>query len=261
MADSEDQLATLAKIVSFNMRTRWGDDGEHHWSKRIPLVTSFLDSEDPDVVATQELDAEMLADLAASAPRLRMTGRPRDGARGEGAFLLYDPARVRLVSSRTFWLTESPDEVSSLPGSVFPRVATAALFVKDESRFRIVSVHLDYAEASVRLKQTEILLSVLAEEERKDPLPTVVLGDFNAPPGEPLHALFRKAKPPFLSVYGDGEPPATFHAFGKAAETIDYLYLRGCTAASWRVASCPVPGKYYSDHDPVVAFVRFRKHA
>ena len=201
----------------------------------------------------------MLRDLLRSLPRYRSVGLPRDDGRGEGTPILYDPAVLRLEHAETRWLTETPDVPSALAGSRFTRIAVIAVFqTRRGRRFRVVSTHLDYGEASVRFRQTELLLGLIAKDHAADPLPCLVAGDLNALPDEPLHAAFRRAR--FRSAYLANIPALTFHAFGNpdVQATIDYVYLRGVRLTGAVVLPSAPYGQFLSDHDPVRVGFTFR---
>ncbi len=247
------------EFLSFNLRIDLESDGINRFDLRLPHIARFLDEGAYPLVCTQEVDPAMLRRLLQAMPRYRSVGLPRDDGRGEGTPILYDPEKLTLERAETRWLTETPAVPSTLPGSRFPRIAVIAVFRTPRGRrFRVVNTHFDYGEAAVRLRQTDILLGLVAKEQSADPLPCLVLGDFNAEPDEPLHQAFRRAR--FRSAYGAMIPAHTFHAFGNAAaaSTIDYVYGRGVRFKDARVLPSAPYGRFLSDHDPVWVECNFR---
>jgi len=246
-------------LLTFNLRIDLASDGIHRWDNRLPAIATFLNGGDHPLVCAQEPNSRMIADLLSACPKYRTVGKPRD-ARGEATPIFYDPSRCRLVSDETIWLSATPFAESSFPDSCFPRIATIAVFdAGSDGTFRVANTHLDYAGEAVRLRQAAVLLSRLGELHDERPLPLFVVGDFNALPGEPVHALLAAERVLGLkSVYGDAPPTSTFHAFGRqeAASVIDFIYYRGAEPVSWRVVSTRPGDVMLSDHDPVEAVFR-----
>jgi endonuclease/exonuclease/phosphatase family metal-dependent hydrolase len=111
----------------------------------------------------------------------------------------------------------------------FDRMSQRLVFEVDGSRFALVNNHLHHpVEAEEeRTVQAERLLAWL---ERFDPLPTVVLGDFNAYEGEKTVALFKsRFRSAHEAVHG-AEPQLTWPTpvntwDNSPAGTLDYIYV------------------------------------
>jgi endonuclease/exonuclease/phosphatase family metal-dependent hydrolase len=132
-------------------------------------------------------------------------------------------------------------------------------------RFRVFNTHLDYANSGVQVRQMDVLSVRLKEMDRRNPLPVILMGDFNAEPDAPVHQVVRdtllKKRKSFGSLYeGTCRSGLTFHNFhGNAAGfPIDYIYYsRDLIPVSGRIVTDhDENGPWLSDHFPVEA--RFR---
>ena len=110
---SANEDGTL-KLISFNMRTAWGRDGDNSWMNRRSASVEMLRREAPDVMGVQEAMQEQLLYLDAECPQYARVGEDRDGGAegGETMAVFYLRDRFDLLADGTFWLSETPDRVS-----------------------------------------------------------------------------------------------------------------------------------------------------
>jgi len=255
------------RLLSFNIRINVASDGINAWPHRIKRVAEIIRNGSYPIIGLQEPNLKMVEELLAELPLYRYTGIPRD-ERLEMTPILYRPDIVTMVSSRTFWLSDTPDVVSKFEASHFPRIATLATFKTAEGTcFRFANTHLDYANGLVQKRQMEVLIAELDRLDKSDPLPVIVTGDFNATLNDPVNRFLRNASignRKLVSIYGDCDPEATFHDFkvGTEGEPIDYVYLSGpIENTGWNVIRTDFQGLYPSDHYPVEFSVEFFKRS
>ena len=252
-------------IATINLRIDVASDGKDAWKFRVPFLASLFKASDWDVVGTQEGNLRMLADLMPGIPRFSRLGLPRSGE-DETCAILYDPSRLELRHSGTFWLSETPERESRFPGSCFLRICTWAEFLPREGdRFRLFNTHLDYVGPEIRTRQLGVLLDRMKGLDAADPLPVFLTGDFNAEPEDPCFSLlrdFRLRGGRSLLSAGDRFRIAgrTFHAFagegpGKPIDHVFFSSDRDCVFARIRVDR-DREGNFPSDHFPLEA--RFR---
>ena len=253
------------RLLSFNIRINVASDGINAWPHRIKMVAQIIKNGDYPIIGLQEPNLKMVEDLLEALPLYRYTGIPRD-ERLEMTPILYRPDIVTLVSSRTFWLSDTPETVSKFPASHFPRIATLATFkTADGTIFRFVNTHLDYVNGEIQKQQMEVLVAELVKLDKNEPLPVILTGDFNAVLNDPVNIFLRSAligNQNLLSIYGELDPKATFHDFkgGTAGEPIDYVYLSSSIKnTGWKVIRTDFNGLYPSDHYPVEFSVEFFK--
>jgi len=134
--------------MTYNIRTasawanRDGGDRAHGrtWRERRLKVLKVIEIAGwPAVLGTQEGLAWQLDDLVGLlGPSYRRVGAGRlgDGSDSdEHAAILFDSARLELVDSTDFWLSETPSEKASIAwGAALPRVATHAMFRRRRRR-------------------------------------------------------------------------------------------------------------------------------
>jgi endonuclease/exonuclease/phosphatase family metal-dependent hydrolase len=128
-------------------------------------------------------------------------------------------------------------------------------------RLRLADVHLDTALAlmhggpfAARRRQADALIGALAElSDSAVPITaTVVAGDFNTwrGRGEPALRALRRA---FPDVQDARRPPTWIGPLGIHA-TLDHVFVRGSAAG---VDVRRLPGRFGSDHYPLIAIVSF----
>jgi endonuclease/exonuclease/phosphatase family metal-dependent hydrolase len=250
-----DRAAGL-RVASFNVRNGRAFDGWRSWPFRAGDAAAAVAALDADVVGLQEVFAFQLRGLRRRLPHLRAVGRGRnDGRRGEHCPLLWDPAAVRLTASATRWYGDEPDRPgATMPGARFPRIATVCRLevpALGGAEVQLASTHLDAASAEHRLRSAEQLVGWLDPD-----LPTVVLGDLNARPGDP--PLARLAEAGLRQALPEGAG-GTEHAFSGRTDgkRIDHILVSGhLEVVDARVAHPRPRGRLPSDHWPVVADLR-----
>jgi endonuclease/exonuclease/phosphatase family metal-dependent hydrolase len=258
-------VSTSLRVGSYNLWVA-------HWPRtatydRASLVRAALDH--VDVLGTQEGTRAHLADLT-HGTGFAAVGRSRDGgATGEHAAILYRTARLRVLETGDFWFSDTPDRPSTgwdAPG--FRRVCTWARFqdLGTGATFTLLNAHLDHEGAQARLESARLLLARAGTVARGGPV--VVTGDLNAEPGSaPLRVLLDgdlvDARATSAAV-PEG-PETTFteladpdHPEPGVRRRIDYVLVSPDVVVDrYAVLDERPGGRHPSDHDPVVAVVRF----
>ena len=120
---------------------------------------------------------------------------------------------------------------------------------------RLYNIHLDHISDAARIEGIRCVFEKMDEFNRKLPLPSLVLGDYNAYPDSETISFCNDYKTPAMFDATE-EIPVTFHNFGKCGVKIDYIYvteeLKRARVASgiWEDER---EGIYLSDHYPVWA--------
>ena len=92
------QDAVSIKLISFNMRTSWGRDGDNSWPNRRHATAQMLRQEAPDVMGVQEAMQDQLYYIDTECPRYARVGEDRDGGAEGGETCRADgmpPATAR----------------------------------------------------------------------------------------------------------------------------------------------------------------------
>ena len=262
------------ELMTFNIRMGIADDGENHWDKRHELVFDVFRYHSPDIVGVQEAFQFQLEEILNNVDGYAKTGVGRkDGdSLGEYSAILYKKDRLRLLSSDTFWFSDTPQEPGSTSwGNTIPRICTWAHFFDDSLKrsFYVYNLHLDHQSQPSREKSVEFLLQRVRERETKDPV--VLMGDFNAgetnPAIQPIKEFKQIAendtvefRDSYRVIHPNAQEVGTFNAFeGKTSgEKIDHIFV----SSDFFVLNAGIlhdneNGRYPSDHFPVVTTVQF----
>lgn len=255
------------RVMTFNLRMNTPDDGPNAWPHRVKLVQQMIRNVDPDILGTQEVLPSMLADLEEALPEYEWTGDARrDG--DERSAILFKRDRFEMLSSRTFWLSETPD----VPGSVswqssLPRICTYGVFQEFGSSrppFAFFNAHLDHVSDMARVHGLAVILRKMQEVWEQDKIRRMVLtGDFNDFPSSPALSSMREAeiadRVKLMNSYQTSkmdEIGKTFHGFngGAAGEPIDYIFhTETLDLREVIIHRDAFEGRYPSDHYPVSA--------
>lgn len=246
--------------MTYNIRFDNPADGVNAWPNRKDKVASLIQKYDPHAVGIQEALHHQLQDLVRILPDYSIIGVGRDDGKEKGEYsaILYKHTRFGLLSSGTFWLSETPD----VPGSkswdaAITRLATwARLFDKElNTEIFLLNTHFDHVGKMARAKSAEMIKSRIAELSLDKPF--VISGDFNCKPDEDPYKIMIGPEEPIFYDAVRGEHVGTFCGFEVGAMecvTIDYIFH----SFHWKVRYQRVfnahDGKYYpSDHLPVLA--------
>jgi len=262
---SADEAVTL-RVMTFNIRTAEGRDGDDSWPFRKQLVAETIGRHDPDVVGLQEVLAEQTAFLEGELPQYRWLGVDRglNGGLGlsEAVPIFYRHAALAPIESGTFWLGNPPNgDQRRGRGS---RIVTWARFHHLESgrEVYVYNTHFTLREGQTQLESAARINQQLAALAPSSPV--VVMGDFNAHAGS--SETWRVATSQGLVDAWDVAlerqgPPITSNGFGPPPDwgegRIDWILVRGPIVVP-TVATIvhSVAGRYPSDHYPVLATLK-----
>ncbi|OPJ61323.1 endonuclease/exonuclease/phosphatase family protein [Clostridium oryzae] len=243
------------KILTFNIRCDYGQDGNNNFEFRKPLIKEKLSKEKPDVICFQEVLPHVAAWLKETLTDYYVVGVGRtETYEGEQMTIAYRKDILNLMEFKTFWLSPTPH----IPGSRYeiqsdcPRTCAVATFQSNSNKiFRVYNTHLDHISSSARMLGLNQLRNYICSENDKVKLPCILLGDFNAEPDSPEITEFNKTAG---MVDLTTSIPVTFHDFGKEDnfEKIDYIYISNDIQANSILAwSDCINGVYLSDHYPI----------
>jgi endonuclease/exonuclease/phosphatase family metal-dependent hydrolase len=263
------QLAATGKppvplrVATYNLRYNNPDDGADAWPNRKEMVKNLVRYHDFDVFGTQEGLRGQLTGLA-ELPGYAFVGRGRDDGKeaGEHSAIFYKKARLQLLQTGDFWLSQTPDR----PGKGWDatccnRICTWAKFkdLQSGQEFFFFSAHFDHE--GVEARRQSGLLMVKKIKEIAQSAPVICVGDLNSTPDtEQVKTLQAQFGDAYLltqtPAYG---PVGTFNGFELNAplnDRIDYIFVsRGSTVRSYAVLTDSLRGHYPSDHFPVLAEV------
>lgn len=238
--------------------------GEQYWEKRQPLVSEsirFHTQPGNSVVCLQEVLHNQLEDILGNLNQKSDLwqyyglGRTDGHTRGEYSPIFWRKTDWELVSSKTFWLSPTPDRPSKGWDAVLERIVTVVVLKSKESgkKIKVLNTHFDHVGVTARRELVKLIMSKMD----LGPEPAFLCGDFNTQPtDEPYRILLSSG---FKDSRIQGESygyNSTFSGFNRNHEDntiIDYIWAGNNTA--WQAYGV-VPNYfdyYMSDHRPVVA--------
>lgn len=256
----------ILKLMSFNILG--GSDIE----KRKPAVLWKIAAEYPDVFGIQEGKEAWLDYFSRELGGIYTEvgkGTAEAGHTATYDNIYYRSDRFDLISSDTVWLSDTPN----VPGSKFEiskrvRIATYAL-LRDKATGReilFVNTHLDNASSEARLKQAEVLLSLLSGYD----CAVAVTGDFNSYMTSAVYAkmtstlsdsrtdALKKDTKPTFNRLGVGEGTILDYIFFSKASKSVRLEILEYRVADELYAATDSEKIYPSDHNAITASFRLK---
>lgn len=220
------------KIMTYNIRLDIAIDGENDWSHRKDFFTSQIQFYEPDIFGIQEATPNQVIDISNALSQYNHIGIGREGVgKGESSNIYYKKERFSVSNETTFWLSETPNEISKGWDAACNRVCTFALFedLKSNKSFWVFNTHLDHIGEVAKTKGIELILSKI-EVVNNQKLTVIFMGDFNSEPNEnrilELKKIMNDSRE--LSVEKPFGPFGTFNNFEynePATKLIDYIFL------------------------------------
>ncbi len=259
-------------VMTFNIRTSGGNDGENGWVHRRALVVKTIERFAPDVAGLQEALDEQVEYLADALDGYRWLGADR-GLNGGAGLSEYTPIFYRRASlipieSGTFWLSSDPDGPT---GSGWrrnvSRIVTWARFHQRGSgrRLYVFNTHLTLRRGQRQVDSAKMIAARAAALPAGSAV--VVTGDFNAMAeiSETWRAATgRGLRDAWLLADERIGPPRTSSDFRPPALAnpgrIDWILVGGPVGV--RAAETIVDhdeGRYPSDHYPVIARLELQR--
>ena len=255
------------KMITYNIRLDVAIDGENNWSHRKKFFTSQIQFYEPDVFGIQEATPNQVIDISNSLSQYNHIGIGREGVgKGESSNIYYKKERFSVSTETTFWLSETPNEISKGWDAACNRVCTFALFedLKSNKSFWVFNTHLDHIGEVARTKGIELILSKI-EVVNDQKLPVIFMGDFNSEPNENRIIALKKIMNDSreLSVEKPFGPFGTFNNFqynNPATKQIDYIFLsksRFFIVNKYAVLTDSKNLRFPSDHFPVYIEMKY----
>ncbi len=255
------------KIMTYNIRLDIAVDGENSWSHRKGFFTSQLQFYEPDIFGIQEATPNQVIDISNALPQYNHIGIGREGiGKGEASNIFYKKERFSVSNESTFWLSETPNEISKGWDAACNRVCTFALFkdLKSKKSFWVFNTHLDHIGEVARSKSIELIISKI-EIVNDQKLPVIFMGDFNSEPNENRIIALKKIMNDSreLSVEKPFGPLGTFNNFQynePATKQIDYIFLTKNSPIivnKYGVLTDSKNLRFPSDHFPVCIEIKF----
>jgi endonuclease/exonuclease/phosphatase family metal-dependent hydrolase len=256
-------------VMTFNIRTAAGRDGDNAWPHRRALLVETIERSAPHVIGMQEALGEQIDYLDDMLPDYRWIGidRSLNGGLGlsEATPIFYRHAELSPIESGNFWLTSTPDtppqrRVAGRRRGGGRIVTWARLHHRATGQdIYVFNTHFTLRRGQAQLDSADLILTRVAALPAGSA--TIVMGDFNNDAGgsdtwrtatsEGLRDAWTEAdeRAGPIATYGGFGPPAE-----APAERVDWILVGG--PISVQHAETVVHndgGRYPSDHYPVTA--------
>ncbi len=248
MAPAED----VTRIMSFNVRC-------NEYEARKNVVPAIIEAYVPDSAGLQECTYQWYVRLTEELEDYAFVGVGRDTGNldkncGEISAVIYRKDKFDLVDSGTFWLSETPDEVSRGWDGACNRICTWVVLKNKETglKYAHVNTHLDHMGKKARTNGVELV----KEKALSFDIPTVVTGDFNFDKGTDLYnQLVTGGLKDTQDMAPDTMTGKTYHGYagGKSGKPIDFICVNGkiTDVSVYKILREKYEGTYISDHYPI----------
>ncbi|WP_299155367.1 endonuclease/exonuclease/phosphatase family protein [uncultured Christiangramia sp.] len=254
-------------VMSYNIKYANENDGENSWSKRKDFITDQIQFYEPQILGLQEAVKIQIEHFLVEVDGYQSIGVAREDGREKGEFtaILYKTKDLEVEESSTFWLSETPEEVSTGWDAALPRICTYALLRNKDSgkKFWVFNTHFDHIGKNARTKSAELILKKIAELNTNQ-LPVFLMGDLNLEPhAEGVLNILKQLQDSRVIAQKTLGPEGTFNGFQfdkPVNRRIDYIFVNDQISVNkYAVLTDSNDLKYPSDHFPIYIEAEFEE--
>ena len=264
MVSSFGLLAQEFTAMSYNIKYANENDGENSWSKRKDFLVNQLKFYHPQIFGVQEAVKSQIDFITAELFNYQHIGVGREGGdQGEFSAIFYDTTKFEVLKSDTFWLSETPNQISKGWDADYHRICTYALFKDKESseKFYIFNTHFDHRGKVARTNSARLIIQQIKKINVEN-YPVLLTGDFNLEPEteqiQYIKSYLNDAKEATAAIKLG--PSGTFNGYDfktPVTRRIDYIFhSEEVKIKTYAVLSDNENGRYASDHLPVFVKVQ-----
>jgi len=255
----------VAKMISYNIRQSGmaENDGPYAWEYRKDATLNMIEKEAPSVMGLQEALPDQLEYIDSAFPQYARIGVGRDDGKkkGECMAIYYLKEAFDLEDGGTYWLSETPEEVSYGWDAACRRTVTWASLKEKTTgnRFYYFNTHLDHVGELAREESVKLIVK-LVETLVPEGLPVFVGGDLNTGTDSPIfNPLLENGLFPARDLAPESSSAGTFNAFGSAPSGIvlDHIFMRGAEAVKFETLTGDYGAPFISDHYPIALTFEF----
>jgi len=259
MVSSFGLLAQEFTAMSYNIKYANENDGENSWSNRKDFLANQLKFYHPQIFGVQEAVKSQIDFITTELPTYKSLGVGREGGdQGEFSAIFYDTTKFEVLKSDTFWLSETPDQISKGWDADYHRICTYALLKDKESseKFYFFNTHFDHRGKEARTNSARLIIQQIKKINVEN-YPVLLTGDFNLEPEteqiQYIKSYLKDAKEVTAAIKLG--PSGTFNAYDfqtPVTRRIDYIFhSEEINVETYAVLSDNEDGRYASDHLPV----------
>lgn len=256
--------AQSTRIMTYNIRFDNPADSPHTWVNRKPLILNQIRDFDSDIIGLQEALFGQVRDLEVALLDYERIGVGRDDGINAGEFspLFIKKDRFEILDQGTFWLSDTPDQVSIGWDASMERIATWALIknIVTKDSTLVVNTHFDHVGKIARLESIKLINTFISEDRFKG-IDKIVMGDFNTGPDTEPYKWFVKnslLNDTYYSAINREGPVGTFNSFNyeHLSPRIDYIFVSPTKKVKqYKVLQTKIDGILPSDHWPVMVII------
>lgn len=247
-------------VMSFNVRSMNMTEQKEQdiWENRRDACCAMINHYRPVMIGVQECHKVQRDYIKSRCRGYDVIGRSKDNdIDGEQNAIFYLRDSITVQESGTFWLTETPGQVSRLEGHYHFRTATwvKALHKSTNVVFYHINTHLDNCGNDFRSVELSYVLDFI--KKNCEDYPVVMTADWNE---HDEHSLFDDMYKTFKNARFTAtstDKGATFNNFGANTDylRIDHVFYKGFASCSkFSADRLSWSGHaYISDHYPVYA--------
>lgn len=264
------QSPEIFNVMSFNIRYDNPGDSAHAWPYRKEMVASTIKFHEADLLGLQEALEHQVQYLDSALTEMDWVGVGRDDGKSQGEFspVFYNKNKFELLDWGTFWLSETPDEISVGWDAALPRIATwSKLLLKSSGDSMLyINTHFDHRGEKAREESAKLIRA--KANELAGNLPVVITGDFNATPDSAPYAAMTEGEDMddayALTVLPHHGPGSSFSGFVTTEplqenRRIDYVFVSpDVKVLKHAILTDSNNNAYPSDHLPVFAEVSLK---
>ena len=245
--------------MSYNIKYANENDGENSWSNRKNHITKQIKFYEPGIFGVQEALAIQLKHFESEIKNYKYVGVGRDDGKEAGEFsaIFYNAEEFEMLENDTFWLSETPAEISVGWDAAMERICTYAKFKEKKSGtvFWVFNTHFDHVGEKARENSAKLIWEKISALNKEN-LPVILMGDLNLEPHTGgIRFLMRKMNDSKAVAKLDFGPEGTYNGYNfkeSVTRRIDYIFTSDeIEVKKYGVLSDSKDLKYPSDHLPV----------
>jgi endonuclease/exonuclease/phosphatase family metal-dependent hydrolase len=221
-------------VMSYNIRYASPNDGPNLWKNRKGAMVETLSNINPDLLGLQEVLHTQLLELTNGLKEYSYIGVGREDGKtmGEYSPILYRKDTFEVLDSGTFWLSDTPSQISVGWDAALERICSYARFLHRQSgnEFWMFNTHFDHIGVLARANAARLILEKINALNTSS-LPVVVTGDFNLEPYEEPIKIMQSSLEDVQKELTSTEPNyGTFNGFDtqtSGERRIDYIFQKG----------------------------------
>ncbi len=253
-------------VMTFNIRYDNPKDNHNWWEYRKSSVLKIFEFYSPEVIGIQEGLNNQIKYIENNLTEYNYIGVGRDDGKkkGEYAAIFYKKNKLKLISSETYWLSETPEMVSIGWDASMERIVTFGEFLnlKTQESLFIFNCHFDHRGEISRENSSKLILKLIKSKNIENKK-IILMGDFNClPNSKPIETLKSKLKDSYdISIKEPYGPAGTSNGFDLdrlIKNRIDYIFTKNIKVIEHRIIDDRRDNNLFiSDHLPVMAKIMY----